>query len=37
MGAGVSPQTSGAIAWPRVADTDDPSDRMTMLSAPRWF
>lgn len=36
MGAGgISLQTLGEIAWLRIADTDRPSDRMTMFLAMR--
>ena len=35
LGAGASLQTLGRLAWLRMADTDEPSDRMTMFLAMR--
>lgn len=35
LGAGVSLQVLGRDAWLRIADTDEPSDRMTMFLAMR--
>ena len=35
LGAGISLQLLGQEAWRRIADTDEPSDRMTMLLAMR--
>lgn len=34
-GLSISLQTLGTLAWRRIADTDDPSDRMTMFLAMR--
>ncbi|MGH7403885.1 MAG: hypothetical protein ACREKQ_15755 [Candidatus Rokuibacteriota bacterium] len=34
-GAGISLQALGTLAWCRIADTDEPSDRMTMFLAMR--
>jgi hypothetical protein len=34
-GASISLQDLGALAWERIADTDQPSDRMTMFLAMR--
>jgi hypothetical protein len=35
LGAGISLQVLGRGAWLRIADTDEPSDRMTMFLAMR--
>ncbi len=35
LGAGISLQVLGQQAWLRIADTDEPSDRMTMFLAMR--
>ena len=35
LGASISLQAFGAFAWQRIADTDRPSDRMTMLLSMR--
>ncbi len=35
LGAGISLQVLGERAWLRIADTDEPSDRMTMFLAMR--
>lgn len=35
LGAGISLQILGQEAWLRIADTDEPSDRMTMFLAMR--
>jgi hypothetical protein len=35
LGASISLQLLGQEAWRRIADTDEPSDRMTMLLAMR--
>ncbi len=35
LGAGISLQVLGQRAWLRIADTDEPSDRMTMFLAMR--
>jgi hypothetical protein len=35
LGAGISLQVLGERAWLRIADTDEPSDRMTMYLAIR--
>ncbi len=35
LGAGISLQVLGERAWLRIADTDEPSDRMTMYLAMR--
>jgi hypothetical protein len=35
LGASISLQTLGALAWQHIADTDRPIDRMTMLLAMR--
>lgn len=35
LGAGMSLQVLGERAWLRIADTDEPSDRMTMFLAMR--
>jgi hypothetical protein len=35
LGAGISLQALGQEAWLRIADTDEPSDRMTMFLAMR--
>jgi hypothetical protein len=35
LGAGISLQVLGQEAWLRIADTDEPSDRMTMFLALR--
>jgi hypothetical protein len=34
-GLSISLQALGTLAWRRIADTDDPSDRMTMFLALR--
>jgi hypothetical protein len=34
-GASISLQDLGTLAWARIADTDEPSDRMTMFLAMR--
>lgn len=35
LGAGISLQVLGRAAWLQIADTDEPSDRMTMFLAMR--
>jgi hypothetical protein len=35
LGTSISLQAFGALAWQRIADTDQPIDRMTMLLAMR--